>query len=247
MMNLIDSHCHIDLYPNPEQLLKEVERHRILTVAVTNLPSHFQIGYPHFRSAKWVRPALGLHPLLANQHSTQELTTFRKLLPRTSYIGEVGLDFTSEGKETLNRQIESLRFVLESIATKEHKFVSLHSRRAESTVLEMLDEFQVAGAVFHWYSGPLSLLDQLVVGGHYVSINPAMIRSQGGKKIIEQLPKESILTETDGPHLQIGNRPAQPQDVEQVLRFLSGLWCQPLHEVSRQIYKNFRRAVGTVI
>jgi len=37
---MIDAHCHIDLYPNPEKLLRELDKQGITVISVTNLPSH---------------------------------------------------------------------------------------------------------------------------------------------------------------------------------------------------------------
>ena len=62
---MLDTHCHIDLYPNPHAIARAVERQKILTIAVTNLPSHFEVGLPHLRGFRQIRPALGLHPLMA--------------------------------------------------------------------------------------------------------------------------------------------------------------------------------------
>ncbi|MBK8304713.1 MAG: TatD family hydrolase [Chloracidobacterium sp.] len=36
--------------------------------------------------------------------------------------------------------------------------------------------------VFHWFSGSLAVLDQVIDNGHYFSINPAMIKSVAGKR-----------------------------------------------------------------
>jgi len=63
------------------------------TVFVTNLPSAFDAAYPHAQRFRKVRVAVGLHPLSASTHTEQELTRFRELVTKTSFIGEVGLDF----------------------------------------------------------------------------------------------------------------------------------------------------------
>ena len=81
-------------------------------------------------------------------------------------------------------------------------------------MLELLEEFNIQGAVFHWYSGPLTVLDQAVQSGHYFSINPAMIRSKNGRNIIDRIPLNRILTESDGPHIQLRNQPVCPSDIK---------------------------------
>jgi TatD DNase family protein len=88
-MRLIDTHCHLDLYPDYRAVLDEVERDCIYTIAVTNAPSVFSRCTHLTRDARYVRTALELHPELAAARE-RELPMFRELLPRTRYVGEVG-------------------------------------------------------------------------------------------------------------------------------------------------------------
>jgi TatD DNase family protein len=103
---MVDTHCHIDLYPQPLSIAKEVEQRKITTVAVTYLPSHFELAEQHLRQFKYVRPALALHPMAAKDHE-QELPKFRQLVERARLIGEIGLDFSAAGKPMRTRQEES--------------------------------------------------------------------------------------------------------------------------------------------
>ena len=234
---MLDTHCHIDLYPDPLVIAREIERRGILTIAVTNLPSHFEIGQPHLRKFRQIRQALGLHPLMAEYHK-REHKKFKQLLSKTSYIGEIGLDFSKVGRDTKDIQIESLRFVFDQIQDRP-RFVSLHSRGAEGTVLELLEEFNILGAVFHWYSGSLTVLDQAVQSGHYFSINPAMIRSKKGRNVIDRIPLDRILTESDGPHVQLRNQPVRPTNIKTVLEVLGDIWGMSFQEADGQVWSNF--------
>ena len=241
---MLDTHCHIDLYPNSHAILKEVERQGILTIAVTNLPSQFEMWQPHLREFRKIRPALGLHPLMAEYHK-KEREKFKQMLSKTSYIGEVGLDFSKAGRDTKDIQIESLRFVFKKIQNKP-RFVSLHSRGAESKVLELLKEFNIQGAVFHWYSGSLTVLDQAVQAGHYFSINPSMVRSKRGRNIIDRIPLDRILTESDGPHIQLRNQFVRPIDVKGVLKVLGGIWEKSFEESKIQVMSNFMKLIAPI-
>ena len=241
---MLDTHCHIDLYPNPLSVAREVERRRILTIAVTNLPSHFEMGRPHLQGFRQIRQALGLHPLMANHHK-KERECFRKMLSMTSYIGEVGLDFSREGQDTKDVQLQSLRFIFNQIKDRP-RFVSLHSRSAERAVLELLEEFGVQRAVFHWYSGSLANLDHAVQSGHYFSVNPAMTRSKKGRKIIDRIPLDRVLTESDGPYVQLRNQPARPQDIKGVLDVLCAIWGTTYQEAEAQVMSNFMRLIGPI-
>ncbi|MBA3632375.1 MAG: TatD family hydrolase [Acidobacteria bacterium] len=148
---MIDTHCHIDLYDRPTEVADRANRARVLAIAVTNLPSAFEKAYPHIKAFSQIRLALGLHPLLANQHSS-ELSRFEQLIDKTSYIGEIGLDFSRAGFETKATQTDSFKFVFQALKNK-RKFITVHSRRAESAVLDILEETNYPfPVVFHWYS-----------------------------------------------------------------------------------------------
>ena len=78
---IIDTHCHIDLYSNPRQVLQDAVKSDVTVLAMTNLPSHFEMGYSHFQSLKKIRLALGMHPLMADFHKMEfDLIQFLRLL-----------------------------------------------------------------------------------------------------------------------------------------------------------------------
>lgn len=213
-------------------------------IAVTHLPSHFEEGRAHVASFKRIRLALGLHPLLADQHKA-ELKTFERLVPLTSYVGEVGLDFSRHGRAMKDQQVESFRFVLERLRDRP-RFVTIHSRGAEVETLELLDEYGIHGAVFHWFTGPARVASAIAERGHFFSVNPAMMVSAKGRELIAVLPPERVLTETDGPFVRVGQRPAEPRDVAQVLRFLAGAWGMDESVATTLIRENFRSILATL-
>ncbi|NTW00196.1 MAG: TatD family deoxyribonuclease [Oscillochloris sp.] len=238
---MIDAHCHLDMYPDPYGTALQANSKGVLTVSVTQLPSGFEQAYPHVRPLRYIRLAVGLHPLMATKHK-KERKLFVSCLEKTSYIGEVGLDFSAEGLSTKDLQIESFRFVLHCVR-QSPKFMSIHSRKAERVVLDLLEEAEVSPVVFHWYSGSQVQLERLLRLGHFCSVNPAMLRSEKGRAIIRSLPHDRLLTETDGPYVQIGSRPVVPMDVSVIEEFLAKEWGKTIEEIGSQIRKNLRAAI----
>ena len=234
---MLDSHCHLDRYRDPQGVAGEAARRGVFTVAVTNLPSHFRAGRPHVRRLTRVRLALGLHPLAAAEHG-REIADFEACFTATSFIGEVGLDYSRRGLDSKQRQVESLRLVARLLGASP-KVVSLHSRGAEEDVLTILDQFGVKRAIFHWYSGSLKTLEQIVRAGHLLSVNPAMTRSAKGREIIAQIPRTQVLSETDGPYVQIAGVPAKPWDVARVEEYLARVWELPTDQTRSQLWSNF--------
>lgn len=239
---IIDTHCHLDLYPNPNSIIKELDKQEILIIGMTNLPSHFKIGYPHTRTLKKIRLALGMHPLLATDH-LKEFPLFLKYLNLTSYIGEVGLDFSSDGIATKEIQIKSFEKILK-VVSKEKKILSIHSRKAEKEVLELLQKHNIKNAIFHWYSGGLKIIDEIIESGYYFSVNTAMVKSLSGNKIISRIPKERILTETDGPFISHNKRVVKSSDVEFIIASLNSY--PNLSKMKSQIFQNFMRLIDEI-
>lgn len=226
---IIDTHCHFDMMPNPEAYISDREKAGDIVIGMTNLPSYFRMGQPHLKGYKHVRLALGLHPLLAAENKS-ESQLFKQLIDQTSYVGEIGLDFSKEGRATKEEQISMLREVLAALRGKK-KIVSVHSRKAEKELLDLLCDYDIKNVIFHWYSGSVNLIPSILKQGYYFSINEAMCRSKNGRAIIERIPKERILTETDAPFNE-KNR------ISEVLSYLN------LSEM--EVYENFKALLSRV-
>lgn len=209
---IVDTHCHFDMMPQPEAYIRFREKAGDIVIGMTNLPSHFQMGQPYLNGYKHIRLALGVHPLRAVEGKTQ-LALFRKLVDQTSYIGEIGLDFSREGVATKDVQLEVLRDVLSAIRGKK-KVVSVHSRKAEKDLLELFCEYEIENVIFHWYSGSVDLIPAILEQGYYFSVNEAMCLSKNGRAIIEKIPQDRLLTETDAPYNDKAN-------IEAVLKHLN--------------------------
>lgn len=194
---IIDTHCHFDMMSQPEAYIRQKEQAGDIVIGMTNLPSHFEMGLPHVKRYKYIRLALGLHPLLASENKN-ELPLFDSLLDQTSYIGEIGLDFSKEGLSTKEDQISTLRKLLEKLEGRK-KIISVHSRKAEKELFDLLCEYNINNVIFHWYSGPIDLIPSIISKGYYFSINEAMTISKNGRTIIKEIPRSRILTESDAP------------------------------------------------
>lgn len=232
-----DLHCHLDLYEDPGSTAVSTERSGVFTIAVTNLPSNYYSAKPHIRGFNQLKLAVGLHPLLAKHHSQEEKKLFQRAVSETDYIGEVGLDFSPQSLASEKLQLESFRFILQVLQGR-RKVISIHSRRADLSVVELLSEFEIGPVVFHWFSGSVTALDEIARKGHFFSINTAMINSEKGQHIVQRIPKERLLTETDGPFVTIGKRPALPADVLTIHQWLAETWQESTKDVGEKLARN---------
>ena len=238
---LIDTHFHLDLHQAPDRVLEQIEKAGVYTLAVTNAPSVFAATESLVAGARFVRPALGIHPELAVQRKA-ELPMLQELLPRTRYVGEVGLDYASGDRTGHAVQRRVFEEVVGWCDASGDKVLTIHSRRAEEDVIEVVGPLFRGIPILHWYSGPLHLVDRAVEAGFYFSINPAMARSRRFEALMNQIPRDRVLTETDGPFVKVGKEPALPQNVRLVVSSLCKVWGQSEIEVRNQLYSNFRQA-----
>ena len=73
-----------------------------------------------------------------------------------------------------------------------------------------------------------------------------MIRAEKGKKIVERVSPERILTETDGPYVKVNDRAAEPKDVKLILEYLKVIWSKSFEDVEKRIYLNFKALISHI-
>lgn len=210
-----DFHCHLDLFPDPAAAIAACERERIVTLAVTTTPKAWAQNSRWSGGSRYVQTAVGLHPELAAERHA-ETGLLEELIARTPFVGEVGLDGSPPHRKTLPVQKEVFIRTLAAAQGAGHRVVSIHSRRAAKDVLDCLAEHTVPAQVLpilHWFSDSASLARRAVDQGCYFSINHRMLSSDAGLALIRSLPTDRILTETDAPFTELGDRKSRPGDV----------------------------------
>ncbi len=249
MNNLIDFHCHLDLYPDYESLIDDCEQEGIRTLAVTTTPRAWPRNRDLMVQKKYVKPALGLHPQLIGEDASDELMLWEKYLPEARYIGEVGLDAGSRFYHTLKEQKRVFVRILQCCAEVGGKVLSIHSVRSVNIVLDLLEEFLQAKnnrVVLHWFTGSKTEASRAVEFGCYFSINAEMLRIAKGNALLRQLPIERLLTETDGPFTQYQDRPNEPKDVALVIKLLAELQNTTPENISNKVVSNLKTLLGDI-
>ena len=238
----VDFHTHLDLYPDLARAIAACDRRRVATLAVTTTPKAYERNIELAANSDFVRVGLGLHPqLVAARHL--EIDLFEKLLPRTRYVGEIGLDRGPAHYRSFELQQSVFGRILRACAQQGDKILSLHSVRATKPVLDMLDEYlppDQARVVLHWFGGSRSDVRRAVERGSYFSINEAMLDSASGKRLLWDIPSDRILTETDGPFILRGDEPIAPGDVRRTVDMMATILAVPAEDIRRQILSNLR-------
>lgn len=246
--NLIDFHCHLDLFPNHLEVLRECEQFGIKTLTVTNAPRVWTQNQLFAKDCQHVRVALGLHPQLAHAYA-DELCLFEKYLPEARYIGEVGLDGAPEYANTLEIQRQVFRTILNLCAESGGKILTVHSRHASREVIDLIGNhlpLSQGGSVLHWFTGTIKEALSAVEAGCYFSVNIKMLNSPQKIKLIERLPQDRILTESDGPFIKLEKALMYPKDIEKVIEKLASLWAIDISSAALIIRNNLKNLLSGV-
>lgn len=240
-MELIDFHCHLDLYPDPNRVAQEAARRGVYVLSVTTTPSAFLGTKALAPEGSRIRTALGLHPELAAAKE-HELLLFEKLLPQTDYVGEVGLDGSRLHRSSLDRQGAVLTSILYLCAQAGGKTLSIHSRGATKLVLDILEQEPLAGrTVLHWFTGTEREVLRAAEMGCWFSVGFPMFQSEAGRNRVKRMPIDRILPETDGPFGVKDEKPLFPWEANAVIVPLQETLNISAVEIETQIASNFRR------
>ena len=126
--------------------------------------------------------------------------------------------------------------------------MSIHSRRAAGRVLEALRENGDAGTmVLHWFSGTPRELQLAIDLGCWFSVGIPMLRSKKGRELVEQMPQDRVLTESDGPFVELNEGPANPWDVAIAEAELQELWGIPYENTRAVLDDNLARLLAITV
>lgn len=239
---LVDFHCHLDLYQNYIEEIRNADEAGVFTLAVTTTPRAWPHNNELAQKTKYVRAALGFHPHLVATDE-QELEIWDKYFPLTRYIGEVGLDASPKYYSFFEAQKRVFRHILSRCAESGDKVISVHSTRATKQVLDHIELYMPINrgkVVLHWFTGSKSEAKRAVELGCYFSINREMLQKENSIKMVESIPIDKLLTETDGPFTTRGERPMRPTDAILAVKALKHLHGVSEENVLTQIKNNLR-------
>jgi TatD DNase family protein len=241
---MIDLHCHIDLYPDPRKVVDMCSSRRVFALSVTTTPSAWPGTSSLATNSTTIETALGLHPQLAGQRY-REIALFEKYLPEAKWVGEIGLDGAPEFKESWPAQMAIFEQLLQLCSNAGGRLLSIHSRLAVRDVLDSLKRMPTAGTpVLHWFSGTQLELEQAISLGCWFSIGIPMLQTKKGQALVLRMPRNRVLTETDGPFTQRAGVPTCPWDVVEAEKELRQLWGLSESDLSHLLEDNLKCLTG---
>jgi TatD DNase family protein len=169
------------------------------------------------------------------------LPLFDQFLCETHYVGEIGLDGAPQHRNSWTSQIAVFEHILQSCRSAGGRILSIHSRRASTAILNYLEQYPGAGTpVLHWFSGTSRELRRATGLGCWFSVGPTMLATEKGRQLTTHMPRDRVVTESDGPFAQIQGHSAMPWDVKEAQEILAQIWNLPLDSASDVIRENFR-------
>ena len=251
-LELVDTHCHLDLDPlggMVEQVLARAQaagvRHCVsIGTTLEASRTNVQVARQH----PMVRAAVGVHPNHADSATEDILAQLETLAvaPEVVAIGEVGLDCYRH-TVPLARQQDALRAFV-AIAQRKHLPLLIHCRDAYEPLLALLRSCARAplAGVIHCASGPLEFIQGALEFGLHISFagNVTFPNAQALRSLVPLVPDERLLIETDAPFLApqpvrgTTNEPAYVAHTAAAVAQLRGLTTETLGTITT---RNARR------
>lgn len=235
-MQLIDIGCNLAsprLLPNLPRVLADAAKAGVaaqiltgtdaasneasLALACEHANLYSTIGFHPHHAADW-------HP---NLHPPLHIAAAKH--PRVKAVGEMGLDYFRNLAPKAAQQ-RCFRDQLE-IAVQVQKPVFLHERQAFTDFTALLFPYLtlLKGAVWHCFAADERALDWALENGLYIGITGWIAdpeRGSGLRRIVQKIPDDRLMIETDAPYLtpktlQPTPRINEPQYLPEVLRVIA--------------------------
>jgi TatD DNase family protein len=223
----LDVHAHVEPGIEPDEL----RALRAVVVAVTRKPAEWDEALA--RTDPMTLWAIGVHPGVPEALEVFDDQRFCAALERTTFIGEVGLDGRAD--TDLDRQRDVFDRVLKAVS-EQPRPLTIHSASASRDVLEALRARPVAAPILHWWRGTPAQTRTAIDLDCFFSINAHEVLKP---RVLDLIPAERLLTETDYPHTRRYDRAAiRPGEVELIEVELARRWDVDRLEVRRRLWRN---------
>jgi len=253
LMELIDSHCHLDV------AAFDADRQAVLARARDNAVAGIVV--PGIQASGWqalvalchgetgLYPALGMHPVFLEQHQPADLQLLESQLAAQHVvaIGEIGLDFYVDGLDH-ERQQQLFESQL-AIAAAANLPVLLHVRKAHDQVLATLRRIRVRGGICHAFNGSLQQASQYRDLGFRLGFGGMLTfeRSTRLRKLARALPLDAMVLETDAPDMTVSQHRGErnsPEYLPYCLAALADARNEDPEEVARVTTANARAVLS---
>jgi TatD DNase family protein len=264
-MGLADVHAHLthpDLRDDLATILAKADAAGVSTILVNGLnPQDNQAARELAQRYPQIQAAFGFYPVdavlpemraLGSDYpregdecpAAEGLAWLEAHAAEAFAIGEIGLDGYWVPESLWESQENVFRKAVE-IALAHDKAIIIHTRKRERRAFEILKEMGAARVDWHCFGGKVKLARQIAEHGHWLSIPANARRSESFTRMLETLPREKLLLETDCPYLSPDRtRRSGPADVAGTAAYAGELWNTSVEEVTARLTRNFEDLFG---
>ena len=203
---MFDTHAHLEQIENLDQALENARNDGIkgiVGVSVDLESSKKILDISKNSSNPIVYAGMGMHPSEANPEDLDALTELiKENVSSLKLIGEIGLDFFYKWVRKDDQKKKEQREVFQRLVETAKEVdlpVSVHSRGKWRECFETVRDVGIKDCVFHWFSGPIDVLEDILAQGYYVSATPSIAYSEQSQNTVKHAPIEQTLIETDSP------------------------------------------------
>lgn len=100
---------------------------------------------------------------------------------------------------------------------------------------------RIERAHFHWLKAEASTIEQILSSGYYISVTPEVCYRSRDQILVQQIPLQQLLLETDGPWPFAGpfqDTPTSPLFLKVVMEMVGKLKQMPYEVVRQQVTLN---------
>lgn len=196
----------------------------------------------------FVRPALGHHPWYLDR-AAEDLPKTLALIEEHAQslvaIGEVGLDYRVAKEEDERAQQRALFTELVEAAKRASLPLSVHVRSAGHYVIDLLDGLGAPPAALHAFDGKAKFVRAGAATGYFFSIPGTVLVSQQKRKLVDALPLENLLLESDAPALSpVRGERNEPAVLARVVEAIAEIKNLTPSEVKRAAERNTHELFG---
>ena len=255
-MELIDTHAHLDDEKFAHDRAAVIERARESgVVKIITMGDSLDSSARSVALAEQFEPvyaAVGIHPEEAQPMTaaTDDQLAAWAAQEKVVAIGEIGLDYYWE-KDEEKRALQRAIFVRQLDLARQLRLpVCIHDREAHGDMMKILKtEGRGLRGVLHCYSGSWEMAAELLKGDWYFGIDGPLTYKNAAKlpEIVQRLPAERILVETDSPYLSpmpFRGKRNEPAHVLYVAKKAAELRGESLEAFARATRENTRDLYG---
>lgn len=190
-----------------------------------------------------IRPAAGLYPTHLDRDAAEAMVSWiRRHRPHLAAIGEVGLDFwkvSDDADRAVQRDIFG-RFI--TLSLELDLPLNVHSRSAGRHAVDQLIRAGARRVQLHAFDGKITAARPALDAGYYFSIPPSLVRSRQKQKLLNHLPLECLLVETDSPVLgPVADARNEPANIAAAVAAIADIKGLPQDAVAAAVKENTAR------